>query len=591
MDETSSKIGIPNKIVYSNSWLVALLLTGALLTWSLYSVSLKGDFVFDDFNIIHDNAAIQSFPDPRPLLKSCQTRFLSHLSLSWNFYYGKFQPVYYHLFNLALHFLNSILVLLLSALLWNAANRKEKNSSFSQKLFCSLVFLGFLMHPVQAHAVNYISQRGTLLVAFFYLASVYLFLRFRATNKFQFKILSLASTICAMLTKETSFTIPVVIALADFTLYPQTRLEKRGRDLFPFLLCLLIIPVLLMVSLRAGQDIAGISMQTNLIPRHHYLFTQIHVIIDYLRLLVFPAGQSIDYQYPLVTSLASPVTLTYLVTLVAAIIWAVINIRRIPLMSFAILWFFITLSVESSIIPIDDVIQTYRLYLPSLGFLWLLAAGMEKIMLDHRLKILLAGTVLIFFSSFTLNRNILWQNEVTLLSDALQKAPQKERIKLNLMRAYLRQGDFTNAYYLQTEIIPPELTDFSPWKEHELPGLPYEMLILNEIEKNNLQLAVLYARMAYWKCENADILTALGSLMAWKNYNNLAYALFLKALALDNSLETAYLEFAKNLANFDNHTMAIRLLELGLLQNPHSNALTDLKTAIRRIQEKQYVLR
>jgi len=38
------------------------------------------------------------------------------------------------------------------------------------------------------------------------------------------------------------------------------------------------------------------------------------------------------------------------------------------LTAFGIFWFFMTLSVESSIIPIADVIFEHRLYLPSVGF-------------------------------------------------------------------------------------------------------------------------------------------------------------------------------------------------------------------------------
>ncbi len=45
------------------------------------------------------------------------------------------------------------------------------------------------------------------------------------------------------------------------------------------------------------------------------------------------------------------------------------------LIAFGILWFFITLSVESSIIPIAMVIDEYRIYLPSVGFFIALVAG------------------------------------------------------------------------------------------------------------------------------------------------------------------------------------------------------------------------
>ena len=42
--------------------------------------------------------------------------------------------------------------------------------------------------------------------------------------------------------------------------------------------------------------------------------------------------------------------------------------KKMPVISFGILWFFITLSVESSIIPIRDAMFEHRLYLPIFGF-------------------------------------------------------------------------------------------------------------------------------------------------------------------------------------------------------------------------------
>jgi len=45
------------------------------------------------------------------------------------------------------------------------------------------------------------------------------------------------------------------------------------------------------------------------------------------------------------------------------------NYPQTRIITFGVLWFFITLSTESSIIPIIDVIFEHRVYLPSIGML------------------------------------------------------------------------------------------------------------------------------------------------------------------------------------------------------------------------------
>ncbi|MBU4127111.1 MAG: hypothetical protein KKD16_06105, partial [Proteobacteria bacterium] len=53
--------------------------------------------------------------------------------------------------------------------------------------------------------------------------------------------------------------------------------------------------------------------------------------------------------------------------------------RKARLVSFAIAWFFITLSVTSSFVVIYDVIFEHRLYLPSIGFALLIAVMISRI--------------------------------------------------------------------------------------------------------------------------------------------------------------------------------------------------------------------
>jgi len=123
------------------------------------------------------------------------------------------------------------------------------------------------------------------------------------------------------------------------------------------------------------SDVGEVTKVHTTMARAEYLITQIRVIVTYLRLLVFPMNQNLDYDYPLFDSFFAPqVVLAFLLLtmVIGTGVYLLYRDRHAPgagrLTAFGIFWFFMTLSVESSIIPIADVIFEHRLYLPSVGF-------------------------------------------------------------------------------------------------------------------------------------------------------------------------------------------------------------------------------
>jgi hypothetical protein len=122
-------------------------------------------------------------------------------------------------------------------------------------------------------------------------------------------------------------------------------------------------------------EVREAAQETEEIPRGIYLLTQFRVIATYIRLLFLPVNQNLDYDYPLYNSLFEPgvfFSFLFLLSIFGLAIYLFKRSRKTGngyslMASFGILWFFITLSVESSIIPIRDVIFEHRLYLPSVG--------------------------------------------------------------------------------------------------------------------------------------------------------------------------------------------------------------------------------
>ena len=192
---------------------------------------------------------------------------------------------------------------------------------------------------------------------------------------------------------------------------------------------------------------------TNEISRHDYLVTQFRVIATYIRLLFIPVNQTVDHHYPVYRSILDAevaASLALIVLLLAAAAYLCILSRgRAPylrLVSFGIFWFFITLSVESSFIPIIDVMFEHRLYLPSIGVILAVCAAclhaLESMPLEshHDAQATAAGLLVVLvvaLSSATYARNRVWQNELTLWSDAIAKKPGNPR-GYNMVGSYYR---------------------------------------------------------------------------------------------------------------------------------------------------------
>ncbi|OPZ90986.1 MAG: TPR repeat-containing protein YrrB [candidate division TA06 bacterium ADurb.Bin417] len=190
----------------------------------------------------------------------------------------------------------------------------------------------------------------------------------------------------------------------------------------------------------------------------------------------------LDYDYPVVRRALAPAALAGWATLLLMLLAAGGLFRRERLPAFAILFFLLALSVESSFIPLQDVIFEHRLYLPMAGFALFLAAGLFR--LAGRRAVLAAallGLLLCFNSGLAVARNRVWRTELSLWSDNVAKAPNKARPWLFLGIAHLNLGQADRAVeYLDRAI---EL-DPSHYYAYCNRGLAY-----NRLERYDLALA------------------------------------------------------------------------------------------------------
>ena len=448
----------------------------ALLAAAVYSNTFTSAFQFDDYLYVIDYCrthGLASFWPPHG------TRYLTYLTFALNYQAGGLEPAGYHAVNLLIHIINGVLVYLVAASIIRSPRLASTGlPAFHIALLAALLFTA---HPVQTEAVTYITQRFASLATLFYLLALAAYLKYRADGqslgaKAAFYALALLSAYAAQVTKEISFTLPFVMLCVEFAFF-KGPVWPRLLRLAPFLLAMAVIPWVLFGP-GTGSAVGGEVMDLQLkdlrdISRHDYLVTQFRVIATYLRLLVLPVGQNIDYDYPMFHSLLVPEVLASFIFICVLFFGAVYLFFRflrggsayLALISAGTLWFFIAISVESSIIPIKDLIFEHRLYLPMAGAA--IAASAAVFFIAERFsgaasagRVLAAACVLLVLplSVSAHMRNGVWENEVTLYEDAVRKSPGKERVRYNLAWAYHRNGDLDKAIeqYKEDLLLDPD---------------------------------------------------------------------------------------------------------------------------------------
>lgn len=450
---------------------IAPLAAVLLLGLAAYANSLAGGFVFDDVPHVRENSAIRDLGALASWsgLRSYPHRWVAFLTFALNYRIGGSSPAGYHAFNLAVHLANAALVYALVVLVFRTPRLAPSAFARQARAMAFVAAALFVTHPLQTQAVTYVVQRMTSLATLSYLAAVAVYLGWRlagaqespAQRGVRYAGVLLLS-ILGMLTKGIAFTLPFAIALAEWSFFSSTRRDLAW--LVPVLATAVVVPATWLLSSGAPLSDAFTAadaltrVQTEL-GRLDYLATQLAVIVTYLFLLLLPIGQNLDHDYPIHHSFLAPEVLSAAFVLaalagLAAFLYARTRASaRRPLdpaarlAGFGIAWWFLTLSVESSVIPIVDVINEHRAYLPSAGLLVAAAVGIAAA--ARRLagaeaagrRTVVAGAALsLLLAAATSSRNRVWASDITLWTDAARKSPAKSRPYLNLGTALREAG-------------------------------------------------------------------------------------------------------------------------------------------------------
>jgi len=335
-----------------------------------------------------------------------------------------------------------------------------------------LIALIFLVHPCQTQAVTYISQRFESMATVFYLSAVFFYLRGRISNFPMKKILYFTATGLAIylgiLTKEVAFTIPIMLLASELILRPGKTTVKPAlgkkpapakKRLWPYLALALaavaffLLFVHLLGSLPALRStIVSESHDGDMLTTGTYLLTQMRVFLTFLRLLIFPINQNLEYDYPMSTGIISPPLTLVGLCVIGTIIYCIFRLRRrAPVVAFGLAWMLITFSINLA--PRSNVIFEHKLYLISFGFFLAMGAALHALVRPRWAVAVFFALAIAILAAMTYHRNPVWKNEKTLWEDVAKKSPKKARIIANLGKVYCDLKEYDLALTLLNKAI------------------------------------------------------------------------------------------------------------------------------------------
>ena len=495
---------------------IAACLAVATLAAVIYLPGLPGDFMFDDIGSIVGNSPItlhdlNSHSLLRAMLSSPGgglSRPLSLLSFALNAYFSGLSPAAFKLTNILIH-------LSCGGTLWFVAReilrayaglmRRELHEKTIAWLSLAVTAL-WLVHPLNFTSVLYTVQRETSLAAFFTAAAILSYLVGRRRQlqdkggRWQIWCLTPLFTVIGMFCKENAALVPVYLVVIEFTL-----LEFRGKDRSIRQDIVWFYGVFLLAPLFALCGVLMIKPEFFLrgyvgrdFTMYERLLSECRILLDYLRWTIIPDLRKLGLYHddlPPSRGLLQPsTTLPSVIGIVILLVSAAWFRRRVPLLSFGILWFFAGHLIESTVLPLELAFE-HRNYLPIFGIV-LGSVGTLYIVVKDKRQTYFANAMIalgiITFAGITTVRSLEWRSELAFAYFESDHHPQSPRALAELGWAYMNSV----VTYKDAALIPRAVEAEEKSKEldrgsiNQDIGLAYMFASLHDIPNAKLHLEV-----------------------------------------------------------------------------------------------------
>ena len=438
---------------------VFLVITIVVITAIAYIPSLKGTFMdtWDDGIYITHNPMIRELN-----IHSVKEMFTTPVNSSYvplplltfaiEYKFFGYNPLPFHITNLILHLLCTLLVFQLFRLL--------KLNIF----YAALAALLSGIHPMRVESVAWITERKDLLYSFFYLGAMIMYIKFLTQKEHSsvIFIFSLLLFIFSLLSKIQAVTLPLCLLVLDYYFERPFRIRLIIEKL-PFFILSLVCGILGLIVL-SREGVLKVNEALSLVDR---IFYGLYALSTYIVKFVAPFYQCASYSYPVTQG--QPLPLLYYLNPVILILLAYLvfrTIRHTRIIVTGTLFFLFTIIFMLQILSAGNAYLADRYtYIPYTGLFFIAGWGIQQTIETKKKKtvILWVLSLILLFSILTFNRCKIWENGETLWTDVINKYP-------NMFLPYLNRGIYYELikqpdkalkdYDAASKVNPKEITSY-----------------------------------------------------------------------------------------------------------------------------------
>ncbi|MBI2996300.1 MAG: tetratricopeptide repeat protein [Candidatus Melainabacteria bacterium] len=362
--------------------------------------------------------------------------------------------------NLVFHLYSIILLCISGIVITLILQEITKNNLLSVGI--SLIWI---CHPLNIKTIAFIENApGVLASTTFGLLFIYYSLRFYRRNQKRDLVIGSLFFFLSLGSHEQLFLLPIILFFV-IILFPKEQPISKNKLYFLFsITSLVVILYYLWKYLSCGNSIwensetfirwSNIGHLKDILFRLLWLLPQL--LVHYIKLFFFPnfntesqiafykVGDNVFSLYPI---------LCQIICLVL-IIGSCLLIKKLPLFTLGIFWFFITFFPVLQVIPLAHIVDSTYIYMPGLGLV--IASFSLFIFLNKKLLMILSITLCLILFGRTSSYINIFKSPVSYLTAEVKYAPKICKpfflIKLILTADNLRQNDMLPAWVNYTAI-------------------------------------------------------------------------------------------------------------------------------------------
>ena len=429
-----------------------------LITFIAFLPSLSGQFLnWDDDIYLLNNPIIRSLSGDN--LKQILFDYYYGLynpltNLTWAIEYAfvEYSPFLYHFNNVLLHLINVFLVYTLF-----------KSYIIKNKEIALITAFLFAIAPVHVESIAWITERKDVLYTAFYLLSLIFYSKYIILNNIKYLFIGLLFFVLSILSKGMAASLPILLIAIDYLYNRKLFSVKVIAEKIPFL------------AISFGMGVANIMAQREFygIRKDIYSFAEqiafsSYSFVQYILKSIIPFKLSAFHPYPDTANNTVPSMYWFYIIpvllLVGLFVYFIVKKNKKMVFAFSFFVLNVIFVLQLFLHNTEALISERYAYLSSIGLFLIVAFAIDyarqKDWNYKYVRYAFFGYIAIM-TVFTFQRNKVWQDDLSLFTDANKKYSESYIITNNIGNAYLRLNDLNNAadYFSRTIQLNPSYTD------------------------------------------------------------------------------------------------------------------------------------